>query len=173
MLIESARFLLRPLNPEDATARYSGWFEDQDARNYIASASRPHSVEHLRTFIAERSNRDDVLFLGIFDKKSQAHIGNIKYEPIDVKQGFAVMGIFIGEKDWRGKGVGTEVIRESGLWLHRNKGIREIILGVDRNNHPAVRSYEKIGFSVEPSKWVHVDRETGLTMVWRPDTSSS
>jgi len=42
------------------------------------------------------------LFLGIYTLESQEHIGNIKYEPIDLKCGIAIMGILIGEDKWKG-----------------------------------------------------------------------
>ena len=43
------------------------------------------------------------------------HIGNIKYEPIDFQAATATMGILTGANDWRGKGVGPEVIKGSAL----------------------------------------------------------
>ena len=79
-------------------------------------------------------------------RDSVSHIGNIKYEPIVIEEYQATMGILIGEKRWRGKGVATEVINASMTWLKRNLGIRKFFLSVDLDNIYAIKAYEKSGF---------------------------
>ena len=74
------------------------------------------------------------------------HIGNIKFEPVDPIQGYAIMGIFIGEDDSRGKGVAPEVLSSCAQWLAQNQGISQIILGVERDNLAAIKAYQKAGF---------------------------
>lgn len=81
-----------------------------------------------------------MLFLGIFERATQRHIGNIKFEPVDRQAGYAVFGILIGDADFRGKGVVAEVIAASSVWL-KWQGLREIVLGVDMDNEPAIRAY--------------------------------
>jgi [ribosomal protein S5]-alanine N-acetyltransferase len=48
-------------------------------------------------------------------RDSGNNIGNIKYEPIVIEEHQATMGILIGEKRRRGKGVATEVINTSRI----------------------------------------------------------
>ena len=79
-------------------------------------------------------------------RDSGEHIGNIKYEPIDIEEHQATMGILIGEENWRGRGVATEVINKSAIWLQENLTINKILLGVDVGNIGAIRAYEKSGF---------------------------
>ncbi len=164
--IPTARFRLRPLRPEDATERYSRWLDDGVAVRVIEAAAQPHAVENLRQYIVERQGRADVLFLGIFLREDGTHIGNIKYEPVDDAQGCAVMGILIGDPDWRGRGVAPEVIAASAHWLRDHRGIREIVLGVALDNTAAIRAYEKQGFRVEPTRHIAAKPEA-VTMVWR------
>ncbi len=38
------------------------------------------------------------------------------------------MGILIGEKNWRGRGVAAEVIIKSSTWLHEKYGVRQLYL---------------------------------------------
>ena len=54
------------------------------------------------------------LFLGVFEKVTNKHIGNIKYDPIDSESKVAVMRILIGDPEWRGRGVAEEVLSASG-----------------------------------------------------------
>jgi len=145
-MISTPRFLLRRLTVDDATERYSSWFEDETAALYIKGAKARHGVADLRSYIEARVQRDDVLFLGIFAHGDGAHIGNIKYEPVSISGRYAVMGILIGEKAWRGKSVAEEVILASADYLRGTHGIETIYLGMHKDHAAARKSYEKAGF---------------------------
>jgi RimJ/RimL family protein N-acetyltransferase len=142
------RFILRPLDIKDVTKRYADWLGDETTSKYISAR---FSLIKLRHYVADRSNRDDVLFLGIFNITNGSHIGNIKYEPIQVESRQATMGILIGEKEYRGKGVASEVIIASAIALNERLKIEKIILGVSKDNFSAIRAYEKIGFKKKSS----------------------
>jgi [ribosomal protein S5]-alanine N-acetyltransferase len=158
-MIISKRFLLRPLVSDDVNQNYLSWL-NPDINNYIEYANSNVSMKALKSYISERKNRQDILFLGIFSKGGR-HIGNIKYEPIDYDKKTAVMGILIGNSDWRGKGVAGEVIKASGKYLFDKYGISTILLGVSKNNKAAISAYQKIGFKVKSQ-----DKEF-IKMAWR------
>lgn len=165
-VLRTARFLLRDLRESDVGPRYRSWFHDDTVSQFIVSSSEMKDEARLREYVRERSGRSDVLFLGIFAKPNALHIGNIKFEPVDADCGFAVMGLMVGDPEWRGRGVAGEVLSETGRWLRNNRAIREIVLGVEENNLPAIRAYQKIGF--ERQETPHVVAKDGcLTMVWR------
>lgn len=164
--IVTSRFVLRELCRADITPAYLAWFADSSAKKHITAAANSPSLATLRDYLAERSGRDDVVFLGIFDKASGVHIGNVKYEPVNATSGYAVMGILIGEPAYRGQGVAGEVIAASGRWLQANRGIREILLGVHRDNLAAIRAYQRIGFVAAGTPVVPDTPET-FAMVWR------
>jgi ribosomal-protein-alanine N-acetyltransferase len=148
LVIETARFRLRPLTVEDASPRYLSWFVDPTVGVHISSAEAMDGLDDVRSYIRARVGRDDVVFLGIFDKQTCEHIGNIKYEPIDAEHKFAVMGILIGEAAYRGKGVAAEVLHSSAQWMCEHRGLTHIILTVDPGHAQAIRAYEASGFSV-------------------------
>lgn len=165
--IGTERFLLRELTEADATERYLGWLSDPDGSRYIVASGQVGGLEDLRRYIRDRRGRPDVLFLGIFDRRDMAHIGNIKFEPIDGKRGYAVMGILIGQAEWRGRGVAGEVLAASARWLGEHLGVSEILLGVDGENTPAIRAYERTGFVAGVSP--HLQAKPGcVVMTWRP-----
>lgn len=137
------RFVLRSLRVKDVTKRYADWLSDETTSKHISTRL---SLIELKHYVFDRSSRDDVLFLGIFNKIDGAHIGNIKYEPIEIDRRQATMGILIGEKEWRGKGVASEVIIASANALNQQLKIEKILLGVSKDNSAAIRAYEKIGF---------------------------
>lgn len=166
MEIRTARFLLRPLTEADASETYLGWFRDPTALRYIAAAATTQALDDLRAYLREREHRQDVVFLGIFDNATGAHIGNIKFEPIDDAAGYAVMGILIGDAGWRGRGVAGEVLRACGTWLRDHRGTRQMLLGVSASNTAAIRAYEAVGFVATASEWLPITDPTALSMVW-------
>ena len=64
----------------------------------------------LKKYVKEKLLSDDCLFFGIFEKVSNEHVGNIKYEPINLTNNTAVMGILIGNPSFRSIGLAGEVM---------------------------------------------------------------
>ena len=148
VIINTERFQLKSLTTKDVTEKYLSWFnQSKEIEKYISFAQKCEGIDSLMQYVKDKKDREDVLFLGIFCSLGQ-HIGNIKYEPIDLKNKTATMGILIGDKEWRGKGVASEVIKISGKYLKNNYGIKYIDLGVDKSNARAISAYEKINFKI-------------------------
>ena len=148
-VLQTDRLLIRPLAIEDVGDRYLSWFGG-DGANYVSPVG---TLDELKSYVEEKVSKPDVLFLGIFERYTLLHIGNIKFEPVDVAHGIAVLGVFIGDPQFRGKGVLGEVVTATGFWL-RNRGIREIWLGVDLTNTAAIRAYKKAGFHLGNTPYI-------------------
>jgi ribosomal-protein-alanine N-acetyltransferase len=161
--ILSERFLLRPLTEEDATERYLSWLCDADAKRFITAAADTKGLSDLREYVSVRIGRDDILFLGIFERDTELHIGNIKYEPVNSELGYAIMGILIGDPEYRGKGVAAEVLTSSAQWLKRHRNTKQILIGVSKDNAAAIRAYEKVGFVISKTQFLP---NHPSTMVW-------
>lgn len=159
--LETDRFILRPLRPEDANEHYLSWFQDPGTDN-IEAKQTTRSLADLQLYVCEKIARPDVVFLGIFERGSRLHVGNVKFEPIDVQRGYAVFGILIGMADFRGKGVAGEVIGACARWL-RQIGLREIVLGVSTDNPSAIRAYLKAGFQIRPTE--HLPQVDGVNIM--------
>ncbi len=171
--INSARFVLRSLCEHDASERYLGWLSDAATARFIISAGTAKDLSELKAYLRERCERPDILFLGIFERGSGLHIGNIKYEPIDVHNRYAVMGILIGEAAWRGKGVAGEVIATSAEWMRDSLGICEIVLGVEVDNLAAIAAYENCGFKIQASNRIKIAPGKTVAMVLGLPSSST
>ncbi len=160
--ILSERFALRPITEEDVTERYLNWLGDADVKRYIAAAGTKR-LSDLKEYVSLKIGREDILFLGIFERATGLHVGNIKYEPINTELGYAIMGLLIGDSQYRGKGVTAEVLRSSAKWLKRHRKIKQILLGVRKDNLAAISAYKKVGFRLSKSEFL---RNHPSTMVW-------
>ena len=83
---------------------------------------------------------------GIFGRLCGTHIGNIKYEPLDLTNLSAVMGVLIGNRSHHGIGAFGGVFAATSAWLAEEFKVLTILLGVEINNIAAVRPYEKYDF---------------------------
>lgn len=164
--INTERFLLRELTEDDVTQRYLGWLSDSESKKFIAASATVRKLSDLRQYVLERIGRDDIIFLGIFEKTNGLHIGNIKYDPVNSGLGYAIMGMLIGDSAYRSKGVATEILNASARWLKEHRNIRQILLGVSKDNLAAVKAYEKVGFVVADTPYIQKSMPGAITMVW-------
>lgn len=148
--IVGKRIFLRELYEIDATDEYCKWLNDPEVNKFLETRSA--TTADLKTYIKEKNNSPTCLFLGIFDKRSNIHIGNIKLEPIDYVDRIATLGILIGNKDYWGKGIGAESINLLVNWAFNYLHLKEIKLGVLSENAVAIKSYKKCGFIIVGTK---------------------
>lgn len=165
--METARAFVRPLSVDDVSERYLSWLKDADATKWIAAAAKTRRLSDLRSYVAEKVQRMDVLFLGIFDKSTGIHIGNIKYDPIVPQLHAAVVGILIGEPAYRGRGLFEEVFIPTANWLHNHRKINNIYLGVNTGNTVAIKAYEKAGFAAVQVPPVEMQVLGNVSMIYQ------
>jgi len=153
--------ILRTLELSDDLQNYLYWMSHPQNYEYIQSAKKSYSLANLQDFIESCNLSPNTILLGIFDTALHIHIGNIKYEYIDLANKTAVMGILIGEKSYRRRGIAKNVIEESAKWLNVNLSLQTIFSGVDQNNSAAIKIYSNIGFIPEKNQL-----QNGIKIRW-------
>ena len=56
------------------------------------------------------------------------------------------MDQFMGEPDYWNRGIGSSLLKMMASYLKDSKGADRILLDPHKNNHRAIRAYEKAGF---------------------------
>lgn len=79
-------------------------------------------------------------------KCGEEYIGAIWLER-EEKDDFAVLGIFIAEKAFRNRGIGTKAIEQIIESDFKNMGCNKVVLRVRTENGRAVACYKKVGFT--------------------------
>jgi RimJ/RimL family protein N-acetyltransferase len=105
--LQSERFLLRTLLPEDASERWASWSADHDAMAQLNLPPRPTTLAALRRYIAGFDGWTAIL-IGIFERASGQHVGQYAVR-IDHAARLLNSSLLIGEAAWRGRHVLTEV----------------------------------------------------------------
>lgn len=140
--ITTPNYTIKQLLPDQVTSDYLNWFSDTLIQQFILNP--PTSLKELIEYAAHHEEKDDSILFGIYS--NNRHIGNIKFEPISIKEGSAVLGVMIGDTKYRGKGLFAEIISPVSQFLLDQFEITKIYLGVDLENERAIKAYKKSGF---------------------------
>jgi len=145
----TSRLGLRRLEEQDITDGYLNWINDPDVTKFTDVGFFPQSRSDLLEFYESIKSSNDNLFLGIFWIGTGQHIGNVKLGPINWVHRYSSYSILIGDKDFWGKGICTEVTRAVCHHAFSALNLNRVHLGVVDKNEAAIRSYEKVGFTLE------------------------
>jgi RimJ/RimL family protein N-acetyltransferase len=94
------------------------------------------------------------------------HIGNVYFRDIEAISRRAEFHIFIGEKNLRGQGIGSEVMTLALEYARDTLHLRRLYLLVLAENSAAIRIYEKVGFEKEGVLKGHVLKNRRYQDVW-------
>ena len=136
---------LRPANMGDAK-KLLDWRNDPAARNNFFNSEVVEFDQHLSWL--KKVLRDANRHLFIILNENNKEIGQVRF---DVNADEAEMSVTIG-KDFRGRGYGTEAIKDSAAkFLAENKKFTKIITRIKLKNKLSLAAFEKAGF-VEVSR---------------------
>ena len=150
MLVRGSKSILELRNLK--TCRFSkdlylGWLQDVENNKHIESVRKNFSMSELDAYLDSKLAAQNVEFWGIF-VDSDSFIGTVKLDPIDTENGSAWLGIMIGDVSQRAKGYGRIVMQQVAQYALENLKLKELFLGVHKDNLPALKLYEKQGFQI-------------------------
>ncbi|MGX4599017.1 GNAT family N-acetyltransferase [Faecalimicrobium sp. JNUCC 81] len=98
---------------------------------------------------SQKSNKEGTYNFAIEDIETNKYIGGCGINSVNWLTRVAVVGIMIGDKDYWGKGYGTDAMKVLIDFIFNDMNINKIRLSVFSFNERAIKSYEKCGFKVE------------------------
>ena len=150
-------------DPQLAAGLHSRWMRDSEfVRLLDADPARLFSVDknkewYEKNLVEEQKN--DELFLLIRTLEEDRTIGLIGLDGIRWTHGDAWIGIGLGEREYWGKGYGTDAMRILLRYAFEELNLHRLSLSVFEYNPRAIRSYEKVGFIVEGSARQFLNRD--------------
>ena len=145
---------LKPITLNEVDNTYLSWLNDPEVMMGIETSG--YTLENLKKYVEERINNSKIAFFAIWSNDTNSHIGNIKFEITDVKAGVCDLGLLIGNKNYWGKGAGSEACKLGIEYVFQQMKVRKIYLAVYENNPNAKKLYEKLGFKLEATLRKHV-----------------
>ena len=146
-MINGERVCLVPISLND-TENIIRWRNSEDVKKYFI-------YQELFTKESHEQRLKEQVFAGkckqyiIYMKNDMRPIGSVYLRDIDNKNKKAEYGIFIGEVDYRGRGIGTEAARLIVRYAFNNLKLHKIMLRVIATNLTAINSYKRAGFVKE------------------------
>ena len=133
---------LSPIEMSDAE-QYTIWLNDQDVVTNLSLSTAVITVEGEKRFLTSLSNGHNY---GIIDSNTEKLIGNIGLMDVNHIHKSAEIGVFIGNKDYWGKGYGSEALSLLIDYSYQTLNLHNIMLRVYSFNERAIKCYENIGF---------------------------
>ncbi|HNK63205.1 MAG TPA: GNAT family protein [Anaerolineales bacterium] len=107
------------------------------------------SEKKIKEYLEKREENNTSYRFSILTLAGDVFIGFTSLWVNDWNLGEAWLGIFIGERDYWGKGYGTDAMRLIVQYGFMELNLRRISLGLHAFNERALKSYLKVGFRVE------------------------
>ncbi len=138
---------LSPCSPEDAD-HWACWLNDIEVALPLGDeAYTVYGLGKAERDLADITQSDGSLpVFTIVDLKTDAAIGRCLLFDVDALNRSAKVGIFIGEKDFWGRGIGQEAIRLLLDYGFNLLNLHSVMLGAFSFNVRAVEVYRKVGF---------------------------
>ena len=137
------RLYLSPRNTEDV-AIFTEWMNDFETTDYIGNSAMLITLKGETDFLeGDASPVASFVIVTLADNKM---IGTVSIENISWTDRSGSLGIFIGDKEYRSQGYGTEAIRLILEYGFHYLNLHSIRLEVMEFNERAIKCYQKCGF---------------------------
>ena len=151
-IFRSEKLRLVAMNPETDAVLMNKWRRDTEYARLLDSdpvrlfntAENKKWIEKMQK--AESFNGIEFMIYALPEDKP---IGFVGLDGISWHNGVSWVGIGIGERDYWGKGLGTEAMQMVARYAFEELGLYRLTLNVFSYNKRAIRAYEKVGYKVE------------------------
>jgi RimJ/RimL family protein N-acetyltransferase len=148
-MLHGEKVKLTPLEREHIEL-FLKWFNDPEITQYLLMY-RPLTRDMEEEWFKGLKNREDFIIFSIVVPEENERgklIGNCGIT-IDWKNRVGICGITIGEKDFHGKGYGTEAMKLLVEYGFKTLNLNRMQLETYEFNTRALKSYQKVGFIEE------------------------
>lgn len=160
LFITGEKVVLREKRIEDADDDFA-WRTDEELAKLDATRPLNMSYSDFLRYVKEEIDvpnpRSKRLAIDTTDGK---HIGNFMYYDIDLRRGEVELGIMIGDREYWGKGYGTDTVIAVQDYIFTNTPLTRVYLHTLEWNERARRSFAKAGL-----REVKTVRRSGMKFV--------
>ena len=153
---------LRPLSAADLTPELEAWYSNADGHlAYFSGSGRSFSLEAVANEASEllRTSRGEI---ALIEYEGQP-IGTAKIGPVDKLNGQSDVVVLICNREWAGKGIGTQAIKAASDYAIQRYGLRVLRGGIMADNIASLKAYTRAGW-VEEGRLKDFYRRDGRLM---------
>jgi RimJ/RimL family protein N-acetyltransferase len=150
--IHGKRIILREFTKDNLyDICYIKWLRDLDVipqiyhLKYLLSLDFSEVEAYVNSLLASKND----CFFAIYFKENDRFIGTQKIGHIDWRTGTGDVGIMIGEKEYRGLGLSTDIVNTATQYAFNYLSLRKLVGGTSSTNIPMQKCFEKLGYKKE------------------------
>jgi len=147
--LSGEKIYLREVREEDVSDEYYSWINDLEINQFLESRFLPRSKKDILNHVNKLDGNPNEIFFAICDIKNDKHIGNIKLGPINWYHRKGDISLLVGDKNYWGKGIGTESIALVIEFGFKVLNLNKLCAGYYANNIGSAKAFEKCGFKIE------------------------
>lgn len=145
LTIVSKHHIIRPYKMNDAEL-WQKWDTDPEVQMFMPEPrTGVQDISAQYEYINECENDEDGFYWSI-ETIDGITIGTVALTEFNEYHGLANLGIVIGDKNYWGKGVATEVVTAVVHYAFEHLNIFSISAEVEEGNIPMMKTLEKVGF---------------------------
>jgi len=150
MILEGIKCFLRPIEKEDGPIVYT-WFNDKEIIDKIIGFRFNFSMEEALDWCikASRESNKDIKWIIESVEETSKPIGFIGLYNIDFINRNTEIAVIIGDKNFRGRGIGEESLKLVCDFAFKYLGLKLISAQILSDNEPSLHLFKKIGFEEE------------------------
>lgn len=148
-MFDGKKVRLRAYRKEDIPQALEYINDPEVKRNLVIGVPFPLRLEDEEKFFENISAAKDTYSFAIETLDGSNYIGGCGMNQVDWKNRYAVVGIFIGDEQYRGKGYGSDAMRILLRFIFDEMNMNRVKLFVFSFNQRAIKSYLKCGFKQE------------------------
>lgn len=146
-IFQGKRIYLRELIYSDVTKEYIEWFKEDIVTQFLEAKNL--TKEEVLEYIKVGKETKSYHMYAICDIENDKHIGNLKIGPINYKHKISDLVVVIGDKNYWGKGIATEVIKIGNKIAFEVYDIRKLTGGMYSENIGSIKCYIKADWVIE------------------------
>ena len=154
-MLENSRVILLPLDPNDISHEYVGWFNDPLTFRYLGTKfGQTHAS--IKAYV--ESIKPPNMICKIFDAalpRRTGYVGNIALSGFDPIHRRMEIGIVIGDVKARGKGIGKHACSLLIQYVFDHLNVHKITAGTVDDNKAMDKVFRDLGFSLEGTLHEH------------------
>lgn len=152
---------LSGIDPEALSKSFSQWNRDSEFKRLLDfDPARMHSAKATKEWMEKHLEEEkDTFWFSIRTLEDDRLLGDIDLAVINWGSRDAFVGLGIGEREFWGKGYGTDAMKIILRYAFLELNLRRVTLNVLEYNGRAIRSYEKAGFRLEGRQRQVIQRE--------------
>ncbi len=143
------RFSLIPFKEEHISERYIGWLNDAEVNRFLEVQFVHQTYETVLAYVSSFYGDTEKYMWGVYPNATDDLIGTATLAGINRNHGQGVIGLMIGEKEYWGKGYGTEIIKLVVDYAFKRLSLHKVTAGAVAINQASIKAFQKAGFEIE------------------------